>query len=271
MMILTGIITNFFKHQCLSKAENIAFCALLAMIPIAMLVVSIAGYFLGISNDALVLIANMATDFFPVGREFFIANLQSIVDQRSSLSIFSVIFLIFVAMILMATIERMLDDIFDTVSRRNFFHSRLLGIAIIFWVTLLFSLPPMVSILETLFHNYGFGIPLSAWMTGKVYFFLVALFSYTMMILIIPNRKIYFRYAFAGGIFFAIGIVCARLIYQWYMAFAIDRYNIIYGSLSAVILFLIWIYYMSVVILLAAEVVAQLQFSLCFHKRLKSS
>ena len=51
------------------------------------------------------------------------------------------------------------------------------------------------------------------------------------------------------------------------MVFAIQRYNIIYGSLTAVVLLVVWIYYLTVLMLLSAEFVATMQSKMLFHKR----
>jgi len=267
MKLLTSIVKSFFTDDCLNMAESIAFCALLAIIPISMMMVSIAGYFLGRSVDALTSIIEFATDVLPVGREQFVTNLQSILDQRSSLSIFGIIFLIFIATLLMSSIERALDVVFKAGNRRNFFHSRLLGIALIFWITLLFSLPTMVQILEGLLNRYGFGFPLSWFMTGKVYFVLVSFLAYVMTVVVVPNCRIFLRYAAVGGFVFAVGLGMARFLFQWYLVFAIHRYNLIYGSLAAVVLMIVWIYYLAVVMLLSAEIVSALQSQMCFHRK----
>ncbi|MFH0800217.1 MAG: YihY/virulence factor BrkB family protein [Pseudomonadota bacterium] len=266
MKFFNSLFKSFFRDDCLNLAANISFCALLAIIPIGMMMVSITGYFLGGSDEAFRKIVAIATNILPVGREVFIANLQSILEQRSSLGIVGVVFLVFIATILVSSIERSLDIIFNSVKRRNFFHSRLLGIALIFWVTLLFSLPTMAQILQGLFARYGFGFPLFDLMTGKAFFALIAFMAYLMTVVVVPNQKIYIRYAMVGGVVFAIGLGVAKFIFRWYMIFAIQRYNLIYGSLAAVVLLVVWIYYLSVVMLLSAELVARLQERMSFHR-----
>ncbi len=260
------IIKNFFKDGCLDFAANISFYAIMSIIPVGMLMVSIAGYFLGASQEAFQRIVQLAGDFLPVGKEMFIVNLQSILDQRTSLGIVGLIFLVFISTILVASVERALDRVFDTPSRRNFFHSRLLGVAIIFWITLLFSLPTMVNILEGLLHKYGFAFPLSELMTGRSYYFLMSFLAYLMVIVVVPNRKVFIRYALVGGIFFSVGIGVAKFIFTYYMHFSVQRYNIIYGSLAAVVLFLVWIYYLSSLMLFSAEIVAAIQERRIFHR-----
>lgn len=266
MKFIGDILKSFLKDDCMNLAANLSFCALLALIPIGMMMVSIAGYFLGGSQDAVIKITELAANILPVGRELFVANLESILEQRSSLGIVGIVFLVFIATILMSSIEHSFDTVFKTAKRRNFLHSRLLGIALIFWVTLLFSLPTVVQILEGLFQKYGFNFPLLSFMTDKMFFVLVAFLAYLMTVVIIPNHKVYVRYALPGALFFAIGIGIAKFIFRWYMMLAMQRYNIIYGSLTAVVLLVVWIYYLAVVGLLAAELVAALQSRMLFHR-----
>ena len=71
MKIVLSIFRSFIRHDCLNLAENIAFGALLAIIPIGMMMVSIAGYFLGGSADAFDQVVAMATNILPVGRDTF--------------------------------------------------------------------------------------------------------------------------------------------------------------------------------------------------------
>lgn len=261
------VIHSFFVDDCLNFAANISFCALLAIIPVSMIIISIAGYFLGGSQEAFQRIVQVTADFLPMSRDVFIANLQSVMDQRASLGIVGIVFLVFIATILVAAIERALDSIFRTPSRRNFFHSRLIGIALIGGATVLFTLPTMAQILEGLLQQYGFGFPLSEFMEGKAYIFFVAFVTYVMTIVVIPNRRVYIRYAAIGGLIFAAGIGAAKFIFRSYMLFAFQRYNIIYGSLTAVIILIVWIYYLSVVLLISAEFVAAMQERKFFHPR----
>lgn len=267
MKFIGSILKSFFRDDCLNLAANISFCALLALIPIAMMMVSIAGYFLGGSQDALQRIVGVAVNILPVERETFVANLQSILDQRGSLGIVGIGFLVFIATILVASIERALDIVFKTTRRRHFLHSRLLGVALIFWVTLLFSLPSMAQILEGLLARFGFNFPLSELMTAKVFFILVAFLAYVMTVVIVPNRRVHVRYALLGGIVFAVGLGVAKFLFRAYMLFALSRYNIIYGSLTAAVLLVVWIYYLAVVLLITAELVAALEERRPFHRR----
>jgi membrane protein len=259
MRLIGKILKSFFNDDCFSMSANIAFCSILAIVPLTMIMVSIAGYFLGSSNDIFQTIVNGLGQALPVGREEFVANLKTVMDQRSSLGIVGIVFLVFIATILLGSIEHAFDVIFRSVNRRNFFHSRLMGIALIFAITLLFFIPTMVRVLEGLLNRYGFTFPLGELLTTDVFFFIGAFLVFMLGSVVIPNEKVFARYAVIGGIFFALGIGLAKLIFRWYMGIAITRYNLIYGSFTAAVLYVIWTYYLAVVLLLSAEVVAQIQ------------
>jgi len=259
MRLIGRILKSFFNDDCFSLSANIAFCAVLAIVPLTMIMVSIAGYFLGSSMEIFQEIVNGIGNALPVGRDEFVANLKTVMDQRSSLGIVGIVFLVFIATILVGSIEHAFDTIFRTVKRRNFFHSRLVGIGLIFLISLLFFIPTMIRILEGLLNRYGFIFPFGGIFRTDIFFFLGAFLVFVMGSVVIPNEKVYARYAAIGGIVFSVGIGVAKLIFRWYMDVAITRYNLIYGSFSAAVLYIIWTYYLAVVLLLSAEVVAQIQ------------
>ncbi len=267
MKFIVSVVKSFFKNDCHTMAENIAFCSLLAMIPMGMIIVSLLGYFIGGSEDAFRGVVEIVTDVLPFGREQFVNNLQLLLKQRSSFSLYGIIFLVFVSTLVLASIERALNVVFNAEKRRIFIHSRLMGVVIIVGITLLFSLPTAARIFEGIFAQAGFHLPLSWLMTGKSYFILVSFLAYVITVVAVPNQRVYVRYAAVGGILFSLGLAAARFAFRWYLVTAIERYNLIYGSLTAVVLMIMWIYYLSIVFLFSAELVAGLQFKGVFHRR----
>lgn len=265
--ILPNVIKSFIKNDAFNSAASISFCSLLAIIPLAMIMVSVAGFVLGTSEHTFNQVVRGMNDLLPWGRDIFLANLESIMAKKSHLGIVGVGFLIFISTILVSSVEAAFDKIFRTEKSRNFFHSRLLGIGMIFLVALLMSLPTVASLLQLGLARFGMDIPLADFMTGKIYFVLVVFVAYLMGVVIIPNKKVYLRYAVVGGVIFSAGIAIAKYINLWYMGFAITRYNLIYGSLTAVILTVVWIYYLSLVLLFSAEIVSELQHRKVFQKK----
>lgn len=257
---MPAVLKNYFRHDGFYLATHISFCAVLSLIPLILIAVSIMGFLLGSSQTVYQQLVQAVVGILPQGRDFFVANLDELVGQRHSLGVLGVVILLFIATLLFGAIERALDIVFEAEKSRNFFHSRLMAIGLIGLVSLFFFLPTAADILTRSLARFGFHFPLSDILRGKVFFFLFSFFAFVLVVFMIPNHYVRLRYATAGGLFFAVGILVARQIFRWYILKSFDQYNLIYGSLTALVLLLLWIYYVSNILLFSAEIVAYLQF-----------
>jgi hypothetical protein len=96
--------------------------------------------------------------------------------------------------------------------------------------------------------------PLHFVLLRSVPFFLTAV-AYTLVYLLVPNRKVHFRHALAGG------LVAATLFEAMQRVFAIyienfPTYRQVYGTFAAVPIFLVWLYLCWVVVLFGAALTA---------------
>ena len=246
------------EHDLFNLSANISFYAILSLPPLAMIFVSVIGYVVG-TGDIVEQIVHTVTDVIPGAKPIFLSNLQNLMEQRSKLGIWGVGFLLIVSTVLFSSLEGAFDKIFEVEKKRNFLVSRLLAIGVIFIIVVLLFLPFAMRTIQTFMQNYDYSVPLIAYISGKAFFVIFGVLAFTIVIMIVPHQRVYLRYAFLGGIIFATGVAIAKFIFQWYLGVALHRYNLVYGSLTAVILMVIWIYYMTLILLISAEVVAFLQ------------
>lgn len=252
------ISRSCMRHDLLNLSANISFYAILSLLPLMMIFVSILGHVMG-SSEIVDRIMDTITGMIPGAGEIFMSNIKTLVKGKSSLGIWGIGFLLFISTVLFGSLERAFDKIFDSEKKRHFLYSRLLSILVIFIILIFLALPSTFRLLEASLVKYGFSLPLVDYLTGKTFFVIFAVFAYVATVIIITNHRVYIRYAFVGGAIFAAGITIAKFIFQWYLTISFSRYNLIYGSLTAMILTVIWIYYLSIVLLVSAEVVAYLQ------------
>jgi len=88
--------------------------------------------------------------------------------------------------------------------------------------------------------------------------FLVTLLVCFLIFFLLPNRRIAVRAALWGALFTGILWEAAKHLFTWYV-FALGSYSLVYGSLSAAAILLVWIYYSAAVLLLGAEVASLLE------------
>jgi membrane protein len=86
-------------------------------------------------------------------------------------------------------------------------------------------------------------------------------FSFWMFFLvykIIPNKKINFKTALQAALFTSLLWEGAKQFFGWYVL-GLGGFTVIYGSLSALAIFVLWVYYSSTILLLGGEVACLLE------------
>jgi membrane protein len=82
--------------------------------------------------------------------------------------------------------------------------------------------------------------------------FLLILAVFLLLYKLIPNTRTYWRYVWPGALLAAILFEIARTLFVFYLEnFA--NYQLIYGSISSIIVLLVWIYYSAFIMILGAE------------------
>jgi membrane protein len=70
----------------------------------------------------------------------------------------------------------------------------------------------------------------------------------------LPYEKVDFSFVLPGALFAAIAMITGSYFYSRYASTRFMYYNSIYGNLSGVFVFIIWIYILSIIFLMGAEV-----------------
>jgi membrane protein len=86
-------------------------------------------------------------------------------------------------------------------------------------------------------------------------------FSFWMFFLIykvLPNKKINFKTALQAALFTSLLWEGAKHFFGWYVL-GLGGFTVIYGSLSALAIFVLWVYYSSTILLLGGEVACLLE------------
>jgi membrane protein len=184
--------------------------------------------------------------------------LNQFASKASGLGATGLIFLLVSAIALMLTIDKTLNNIWR-VHRPRPFAQRVL----IYWAAI--TLGPLILAVSLSTTSYVFaasrglvgeGVGALRFLFNTFEFFLLAggmasLYHY------VPNIRVKWAHAWAGGIFVAAAIEIAKRVLGYYMS-QVPTYSMIYGAFATVPILLVWIYTAWVIVLLGAVTAAYL-------------
>jgi membrane protein len=253
----------FSQDGCMNLSAALAFYTILSLIPFLFLTVSAAGFILGSSDDAHRMAISVFDRLYPQASAVIFKEVKAISQRAGVLGWVGILSLIWTASIIFSSLEYAMGEVFRVEKRRNILRSRLLALAMIPAAGALFLFSLFATAFSRIMEAYHFkilGVDLAdsdfiQFMVGYIFPYLILSLAFTAIYKIIPNTSIAFRHALAGGASCAFLFEAAKHFFTWYVARS-SQYNIIYGSLEAMIILVVWTFYSSSILLFCAEVVS---------------
>ncbi len=261
--ILLDAARNFRQNSNINQAAAIAFFALLAIIPLFILTIILVNYFFGSFPGTQELLFEAISEYHPYISEKLFDQLGKIEEKKRLLGWLGLLGLLWVAAMAIRSLERSLKMIFRVEATRNFLTSTALALGIMTFLWVVALLMIAANYTQELFN---LDHPVREMILGRAPSNVLILFGYALPKLIsilivgscykfIPQSRITWTSALAGGVIFTFFLAMAKLAFSWYLG-THARYSIIYGSLDALVIVIIWIFYLSVIFLFAAELVS---------------
>jgi membrane protein len=248
-------------------ASSLTFTSTMALVPFVTVALAIFTAFPMFSKFQAVLQKWLLESLIPdnIARQV-LGYLTQFASQSSKLGGVGVAILFVTALALILTIDRTLNSIWRVRTPRSF-GQRLL----VYWAAL--TLGPLLLAISLSITSYALsaskgvvsampgGLPL---LLDVLQFFMLAgamaaLYNY------VPNTRVRWSHAWAGGLFVSAAIEVAKKLLALYLS-KVPTYSVIYGAFATVPILLIWIYTAWVIVLLGAVIAAYLPSLLAGHK-----
>ncbi len=243
---LWEFVKNFRKDEILLQAQGLTLNTVLTLIPILGLVLSISSLF--IKEDELIYRSFMwfANYLTPEATSKAIEKILKLVErlQEFPLGKFSIFAYFFMSLGLFFQLENALNKIFFTTKKRT-----LLQRIAFYWFCI--TVTPVIFLTPVFLYTFAKKFSL-------LFFLILLIFFFFLMYIYFPSRKISKKPAIIGASFSGIIWILSSLGYNWYVKHAIS-YSKIYGSLSAIPLFLIWVFISWCIFLIGAEISSLLE------------
>jgi len=245
--------------RCMQVAAALSFTTLLSLVPFLAISLSFVSAFSEFA-DIRIAVENLLTRYLlPQAGEAAVEQFRSFVAQTQKLTGLGIFGVAATALMLLATINHAFDVIWRVQRPRP-----LLIRFLAYWAIL--TLGPLLiggafsatGILLAAGARVGgtlFTVP-AAWITPLMPLLLQAM-AFTLLYLIVPNRRVKFTDALIGGVVAAVIFEIVTHSFALYLVF-FPTYEAIYGAVAAIPIFLLWIYCCWATVLLGAEVTASL-------------
>jgi len=260
MKILLKSIVGFFRDDGPMFAGAISCFFMLAIVPFFLLLVSIFGYLLGQDNELYRFFLSQVVSLFPQVTHQITSELEAIVRHREIGILTLVVYALF-SYQLYVSLETAAHHIFRIEAKRSLVFSVLLSFLtvtlLVAFTIISFGATWVISLLEPLheiFPDLKVGMATRFLTRFVIPAFLVFLVA-TALYMLLPRRKVLLRDALWGGLFTAVFLEAAKHVFTFYMTFKISRLGAIYGSLTAIVTFMMWLFYSSSIFLVGAEMV----------------
>lgn len=258
-VFIAYVADRFSRDRCLRMAAGLSYTSLLAIVPLTAIAFSMLAafpVFEGVrENLQEAMFSNLLPQTAEATRDYF----NQFVRNTTTLSAVGIVALAMTAILLLGTIEADMNTIFRVVRPRAMV-PRLL----VFWALL--TLGPLL--LGASFSLSGYFFAATQWLgldtAGGVGGYFIGLLPILMIIamfttfyVIIPNRNINLAAGAIGGITAGILFTILRKVFGWYVI-TFPTYQNIYGALSVVPIFLIWMYVSWLIVLMGAVLTASI-------------
>lgn len=257
-LALNESISSFQRNGGFDRAAALAYYCFLSIIPLLLLEVLLATRVIRSSVKAIELLQEVTGSLFPLQDELIMNEVYKLSLQKSW-GILTVILLIWSATPLASGLRGAFQAIFKPAQAMNFVKAKILDVVAILttlgvlvatalvWVTYSAALKP-------LFSSGAIGVIMIV--QNMTPFLATTLFMMLFYRLFVPV-KLKMKYLVGGSVLTAVLLSAVGPLFTFVLKYNPD-YGVTFGSLKAVFLLFVWIYYSFIVILLGTEIMANM-------------
>ena len=258
------VIKRFVANRCLDDAAALTYTTLFAVVPLMTVTYSILSVVPSLNNVGGVIQNFIFESFVPTTGELVHTYLLEFSRQARKLTGLGILFLVVTAFLMLRTIDKTLNSIWQVTQSRRGMPSFLL-----YWAIL--TLGPVLFSAGFLITSYLASVKLVSDTTAiiggeqlllRLMPFCLSSIVLTLLYTAVPNRKVPVLHALIGAVFVALLIELAKVIFTWSISIS-PTYYLIYGAFAAVPLFLSWIYITWLLVLFGAVLVRSLDLYGC--------
>lgn len=246
-------IKSFVKNNNSSVAASLAYYSLFALVPLLLLLFFTLSFFITSSRAVMSRLTLLISQFIPYYSDTIMKEVFALARHKGIWGLLSMLALLWASMPLIGTLRTAFFDIFKVEERPSFLKTKLLDMSI---VLLTLSILVGVSFFNVTFKKF-LVLQGSTILYDITSYGLTAVIMFLFYLVFAPARVSLF-YILAGSVATTFLWSIIRPVFGLFLSYN-PQYGFTFGSLKALFIIIIWIYYSFIVLLFGAEVIANLR------------
>ena len=253
---------EFLWSDDMTHAAAVAYYGLLSLFPFFLLLFSILGSLTSTESRRTAVI-NFLLRYFPTKFDFLSVQLDALRQMRYRIGAGGAVAMLWAAHGVFGAVSSAVNSAWGVEKPRSFWHHKLfsflmlvaaaIGLLLLLLFGSVFQIvhstwfsnatwrTPGIAALGTFFLDYGTTILLTVGI-GLIFYF-------------VPNTKVRFRDVWPGAVLTGLLWQLALEGFSFYLR-DMSRFNLVHGSIAAVVVFLVWVYTSSAILLYGVEFTA---------------
>ena len=255
-------VGELYNSDGLTHAASIAYYALLSFFPFLLLVLSVLGSMTADAQarDAVV---RFVFRYFPRQFDFMTGQLDAFRGQTVRLGVGGLLALTWASLGVFNAVSSAVDHAWGVEKRRSFLMHRLVSFLMMVSAGAIFIIAlVLASIARVAETSWFWGlVERSRWLvwlsavSADYGATILLILCVGLVFYFIPNTTMRFRHVWPGAILTGLLWRGALSAFSWY-ARDLARWNAVHGSITAVVIFLFWVYISAVILLYGVEMTA---------------
>jgi membrane protein len=255
--LLWQALKKFNRDNGFFLSSGISFNVLINLIPFMLLLLALVGTYLYNDEKVLNHIHGYLRDVAPALDPEIMKNLTDVIQNRRIVGILGFAGVLWFSTLLFTSLRSALNIVFKVEKSRGILRGIGIDLLMVLLAGILLLVSMILSSLVTFLQGYHGQIsmaigPTIQWMLKYFFPFFLTYCVFCLIFKIIPNKKVHFTSAFQAALFTSLLWESAKHLFGWYVVHVAD-YSMFYGSLGTLLIFVLWVYYSSMILVVGAE------------------
>lgn len=255
--LLWQALKKFNEDNGFFLSSGITFNILINLIPFIMLLSSLVGTYLYNDQEVLNHIRAYFRNMAPTLDPKIMKTLMDVIQNRQIVGILGFVGLLWFSTWVFSSLRIALNMVFRSEKSRGMMRGIVVDLLMIVLAGILLLVSIILSPFVIFMQGYQGRIPVAIgptlqWILKYLLPFFLTYCTFFLIYKIIPNKRVHFKTALQAAFFTSLLWELTKHLFAWYVVH-IAEYSIFYGALSTVVIFVLWVYYSSAILIVGGE------------------